>query len=356
MAEELAASLPSATPALGHQERGTFPAGTALVALGIWFLLTRLLSRIPLENAFAARVSMFAGVTGAMLGSLAVLLAVGDRIRTSRGIERSFNLVRFVLAAPIAVLVASALRDMPPAWSQWTGLISAGATVLFALGMGIAMARGLWFARGALALLVVGELIELGWPPAHYTLPAETLWPRALTWAGSISEACAFVGAGLAPCVSISATARSAGHPRLRMFTPLPVFVSALLSMLATSLPRGVAMAAGEVAFGVRFDLAWSPNASRMISKPELVGYLLVPEFLLCAASISVAAIFFDRGAAARRALGWVAVLFAGFGAIRLSGPMDPIRIVLVCLAALLLEEAVSLEAADRSAPAFAAA
>jgi hypothetical protein len=70
----------------------------------------------------------------------------------------------------------------------------------------------------------------------------------------------------------------------------------------------------------------------------------------LCAASISVAAIFLDRGAAARRALGWAAILMAGFGALRLAGPMDPMRFATVSLGAVMLAQAATLEAAEQRA------
>ena len=46
-----------------------------------------------------------------------------------------------------------------------------------------------------------------------------------------------------------------------------------------------------------------------------------------------------------RRVLGWVLVLMAGFGALRLSGPVDPLRTAVVTLACVLIGEAAVFEA-----------
>lgn len=43
-----------------------------------------------------------------------------------------------------------------------------------------------------------------------------------------------------------------------------------------------------------------------------------------------------------RRALGWVAVLIAGFGAPTAAGSVDALRVVALTLGALLLEDATS--------------
>ena len=41
-----------------------------------------------------------------------------------------------------------------------------------------------------------------------------------------------------------------------------------------------------------------------------------------------------------RRVLAVMLLIFGGFGVLRIAGPMDPIRLVMVALAAVLLERA----------------
>jgi hypothetical protein len=120
-----------------------------------------------------------------------------------------------------------------------------------------------------------------------------------------------------------------------------------MLAILLAMVPPRVGAAVARSAFGTRFDLI--ANTVNGVPTLALLVYLLVPVLLLGAASISVAAVPLDRGAAGRRALGWLAILMAGFGTVRLAGPMDPIRLALVSLGAVLLERAVALEVEDRA-------
>jgi hypothetical protein len=240
----------------------------------------------------------------------------------------------------------------PIQWQQWAGLWGTLGTIVLSLVPAIVRARGMWVPRLTLLLLLVGEIVELGWPPAHLAFAPGTFWPQLFGKLGPVSEACAFIGAILALTWSVFSTRYTSGWWRARMFLPLPIVTSTVMSFLMTTLPPRVVMAAARHAFGVRFDLVWSENGQiAAFSMPGLIVYLLIPELLIGAAAVSVAAVGVDRGAAARRSLGWLAILFAGFGALRLAGPMDPIRLVLVSLGAILLERAVVRELEDRKQP-----
>ncbi len=354
MAEELAyrARDPGPDGDDPSDSRGTFPAGIALASLGVWFMLSRVLVRIANERPVAGRIAVFSGVLGAVLAMIAVLLHVAEGLREKSVASRALAALRLAVALPTGLLVSAAMIGEPTQWQQWAGLWGTAGTVVLSLVPAIVRARGLWLARVSLALLLVGELIELGWPPAHIAFAPGTMMPRVFGSLGPVSEACAMVGAIAALAWSVSATRHAAGWARTRMFLPLPVFTAALLSMLSTTIPLRVAIAAARHAFGVRFDLVWTDTGPLAVySSVGLLVYLLVPELLIGSAAVSVAAVTVDHGAAPRRALGWVAVLFAGFGALRISGPMDPIRLVLVSLGVVLLERSLVRELEDRKHP-----
>ena len=90
--------------------------------------------------------------------------------------------------------------------------------------------------------------------------------------------------------------------------------------------------------------------AAALLSWPSLLGvglgnhHTLLFAGLITASSVSLATQGNDRGGGVRRALGWTCVLLAGFGAVSIAGPLDPLRAVLVALGALLLEQAVERE------------
>jgi hypothetical protein len=329
--------------------RGTFPAGTAVAALAVWFLLSRLLVRIATERPLAGRIAVFTGVLGAVLGIIAMLLHIGDDLREKSVGLRALAIARLSFVLPTGLLVSSTMIGEPAAWQQWAGLWGTAGTIVLSLVPAIVRARGMWVPRITLLLLLIGELVELGWPPAHLAFAPGTFWPLLFQKLGAVSEACAFIGAMLALTWSIFSTRYTSGWWRARMFLPLPIVTSAVMSFLMTTLPPRIVMAAARYAFGVRFDLIWSDDGRiAAFSMPGLIVYLLIPELLIGASAVSVAAIGVDKGAAARRALGWLAILFAGFGALRLAGPMDPIRLVLVSLGTILLERAVVRELEDR--------
>lgn len=360
MAEELAYRSSASGPlprggdgAASARGVGTFPAGSALAALGVWFVLTRVVVRFTMQHPGAAKVAMFAGAGGAVLAALALVGATLETVRDEpSAVRRALGWVRLLFAVPVAALVFAAVFDEPPALLQWLALGGAAATVTLAtLAAVVRRAPGMLAMRGALALLLVGELAELVIPPVMSLAPGEPFWVRLVERISPVSELATLVGAALAVAWAYAATNRAAGAPRTRMFLPLPIFVSVVLSYLAFTLPERVAAAVARSAFGVRFDLLTHSSVTGHVSKAAVLLYLLIPELLFCASSISLAGLMFDRGAAARRALGWVAVLLAGFGALRLAGPMDPMRLVLVALGAALLERAAAREALERTAP-----
>jgi hypothetical protein len=328
---------------------GTFPAGTALLALGVWFVLTRVVVRYTAMHPGVARLSMIAGVMGAVLAAVALLVALVQSARARGTAATLLAGVRGAFAAPVVALVAAAMFGEPPLSLQWLALGGAAATVFSSLALGIARARGMWLARGALGLLLVGELIELGAPPVFVVSAPGSFWPVLFARLGAVSELAALLGAPLALAWAFASTQRTAGPMRTRLFLPMPAFLGLLLVSMVAMVPSRVAVAVARSAFGVRFDLLAAQTAA--VPTGVLLLYVLVPVLLLGAAAVSMGAVLLDRGAAARRALGWLAVLIAGFGAVRLAGPMDPIRLVLVSLAVVLLERAVSLEIQDREAP-----
>jgi hypothetical protein len=330
----------------------TFPAGTALFALGVSFVLLRVTVRYTHERLGAARVAVATGITGALLAAGALIVALLEGAR-GRG-ERAWAVAstRVIVAAPMVIYVVWALFDDAPEQLKWLALCSAGLTVVSSLVHGIVRARGLWLACGALALLLVGELIELAWPPAHFAAPMESRWPALLDGLGKVSEIAALLGAPLALAWSVAATRRIGGNARVGMFAPFPLLLAGLLTLQAISLRRTTVLLLAKSMFGVRFDVFGSPGDPLGVSRGELLLYLLVPQLLICASVISIGGVLSDRGGAARRALGWVAVLLAGFGINSHAGPMDPVRLVTVALGAVLLERAAVLEAEDRHAPA----
>ena len=348
MAEELidrSAAVRASAERSVPDERGTFPAGTALTLLAVYFVLTRLVVRFAATHPMAARVAMISAVVGAILACAATVRLLVENLRG----KPALTIARLILVAPVVALVIAAVGGQPLESVQSAALGGALATVVLSLGVAIARARGLRFARIALACLLIGEVIELGWPPAHSIAVPGSIWPRVFDRAGSVTEIIAIVGSVMALAWAIQSTMRVAGAARTRMFLPMPVIIGVLVSMLATTVPTRLATAVAHSAFGVRFDLLTVP-AHVGVPTSWLLLYLLIPELLVCAASISMAGILFDRGAAVRRSLGWLAVLIAGFGALRFAGPMDPIRLALVCLAVVLLERSVTLEAEDRAA------
>jgi hypothetical protein len=325
-----------------------------VAALGLWFVLTRIFIRASVEHALVGKIAIFAGTAGAVLASVATVTTLLEAARGGGTIARAVAIVRVLLAAPVLLLVAAALRGEPPESLQLAGLAGATATLATACISGIIRAgKGMWAARVTLLFLLIGETIELIKPPAQLAAPTDSFWAHFFDKAGAISELAALLGAVGAFVWAFLSASRAAGGARTRLFMPLPILASLVFSLLATFMfhtpvQSHIPPLLARSAFGTRFDIVLATSDSGTITTAALLGYLLIPELLLCAIAVSVAGVLFDRGASARRILGWAAVMLAGFGAVRLAGPMDPIRLVLVALAAVLLERSVVLEANDR--------
>jgi len=201
------------------------------------------------------------------------------------------------------------------------------------------------------ATLLVGETVELAWPAVHWKSLPGTWWPMVFQRLGAVSEVCAIVGSIAALGWALRATVRSAGGPRARRFATLPLMLAPVVPMIAGVLGSqspAAARAAASTVFGVRFDLLRTLGAR--LTPGWVLVYMLIPQLLLAAAVVSVGSIGTDRGAGGRRAAGLTCVLLAGHGALRLTGPMlDPMRVLMVVLAAVLLERAIVFEADERT-------
>ncbi len=294
-----------------------------------------------------ARAATVAGIGGSLLAAIAIVKLLSEGLR--RDVKATWVAVasRIALVAPVLVLVLAALRGEPSPRLQWAALLACGWTIVLATLSGVVGARGLPAARAALILLLVGELIELGWPIAHVAYAPGSAMPRFFDRAGGVSEFVAFLGGGVALAWALRSASRAFRGARLGIYAAFPAFVCVFASVFVATVDRRFAIAVARAGFGVRFDALAAMRNPLFVTTPDLVVYLLIPQALFAAAALSLAGVMVDRASASRRALGWVAVLVAGFGALRLSGPMDPARLVVVTLAFLLLERAAILEAQD---------
>jgi|LNFM01.1.fsa_nt_gb hypothetical protein len=318
-------------------EGSTFPAGTALVGFFVWFILARALANVTAQRERLLEIATFAGVFGAVLASLSL---VGSLVRASlanRGGARALHAVRAIAAVPVALLVFAALFGEPKLGFQWAGFVGAVATLWTSAVVAIARPGALTAARITFALLVIGESIELAYAPAQALLSVASAGGIAMAWLGRGAEIATIGGAVCASLWAYRASERAVGAQRTRLFLPFPVALGAMLLALVVVLPSSAAAILGRTAFGARFDLVTSDTVTA-VHRLTLVGYLIAPTLLLASVALSLASVGYDNGAGGRRASGWLLVLFAGFGVLRLAGPMDPIRLVMVALAAVLLE------------------
>lgn len=320
-----------------HAEGSTFPAGTALLGFFLWFVLARALANLTAQRERMLEIATFAGVFGAVLASLAL---VGSLVRASlaarRG-TRALHAIRAIGAVPVAVLVCAAIFGEPKLAFQWAGLVGAVVTVWTSAIVAMARPGALTSARITFALLVIGESIELAYAPAQALLPVASSGGVAMAWLGRMAEMATLAGAISASVWAYRASERAVGVQRTRLFLPFPVALGSMLLALVAVLPANAAAVLGRTAFGARFDLVTSESVTA-VHRVALLGYLVAPTLLLSAAALSLASVGYDNGAGSRRASGWLLVLFAGFGVLRLAGPMDPIRLVMVALAMVLLE------------------
>ncbi len=317
-----------------------------MAGLAVWFVFARTLSHWTERVPALLSVATFAGVFGAVLAGLATPGTLAIDATRSSGAPRALLAARAVLAAPIAALVFASMFGEPPVALQWTALASAGLTLVLAASTAIVRRDTLTSARLTLLALLVGEGIELAYAPAQALLPPNGSGALAMAWLGRISELCALLGSAAAARWAWSAGVRSVGAERTKLFAPFVASIAAVLLALVTVVRTPAGAMLGRVVFGARFDLV-SLDEHSAVSRPALFLYILAPIMVLASITLSGAGIGRDRGAGARRTLGWLAILFAGFGVLRIAGPMDPIRLALVALGAVLLERATDREARD---------
>jgi hypothetical protein len=322
-----------------HEEGGTFPAGTALAALFVWFVLARALANITARRPLLHEVATFTGVFGAVLAALALVGALAMAARAASGGARVLHASRAVIALPVAFLVFASMFGEPRASVQWAGLLAALGTLWASCLTGMLRPGAIGAARATLLLFLVGESIELGYAPAQAFLSPAGAGGQAVAWLGRVAEGCTLAGAFGATLWAYRAGVRAVGAARTRLFLPFPAGLGAVMVALVVALPASVAAVLGRTTFGARFDLVTHEGATS-VHRAALFGYLLAPVLLLGSTALSMASAGYDNGAGSRRSLGWLLVLFAGFGVLRLAGPMDPIRLVMVSLAAVLLERA----------------
>lgn len=329
-----------ATSEPAEQDEGaTFPAGTALAALFVWFILARPLANITATRPWMLQTATFMGVFGAVLAALALVGTLVRAALSTAGSTRIIHALRALVALPVALLVFAALFGEPRSSIQWAALIGAGTTAAFSLVMGAARPGAFASARIAFALLLIGELIELSYAPAQAMLPPAGSGAVAMAWLGRGAELCTLLGSVAATLWAYRAGTRAVGAERTKLFLPFPAALLAIIVAMIVMVPAAASAVLARTTFGARFDLV-SNDAESVVSRLALLGYSIAPTLLLGTAALSTASIGFDNGAGARRSLGWLLVLFAGFGVLRLAGPMDPIRLVMVALATVLLERA----------------
>ncbi len=324
-------------------ERSLFPSGVAVLCLALGFFVTRVFSGLAGQQPWLAQAGTFVTVAGVVLALVSIARLAWDA-SGARGALASL-VVRSVAIAPVTALACVAMFSTEVSRPlQWASLAGLAALVLVSGGRAVAtsLRRKRPLAAVTLALLVVGEAIELFGPVATFASRPGSALPRVADALGRVSEAAAFAGVALAVAWAFRRAVDHVGALRASAFLAMPVGFTAVLITLPARLPRTTEMVA-RAAFGARFDLAGVGGAGHP-SRAALMVYSLLFTGMVAAVSLSLATQSIDRGAGVRRALGWTCVLLAGFGAVSLSGPMDPLRAVLLALGVLLLEHAVERE------------
>jgi hypothetical protein len=320
-----------------------FPAGGAVFFLALGFFATRVFIGLANDRLWLGRAGAFAAVMGALLALAAVVRVTYEatvlRRRWAAFAGRALALAPIIALAFAAMLSASLSQRLQLA--ALTGLL---ATVLIAgfRAVAVSLLRRRWIAAVTVLTLVAGEAIELFLPVVSFASVPDAALARAATTLGRVSEACAFGGIGLALVWSMRATVAAVGTARAWAFLAMPAAFTAMILTLPARLPRTTESVA-RAAFGARFDLAGVSGAGHP-SRGALMVYTLLFSGLVAAASVSLASQGNDRGGGARRALAWTSLLLAGFGAVGLAGPVDPLRAVALTLGVVLLEQAVEHE------------
>lgn len=324
----------------------TFPAGTAVALLVYGFLFTRLFVGLAAQRPWLGVVGTFCAVLGVCLALLAMPRLAWDSTvgRDANALTGAAMMLRALALLPIGLSCVMAMGGEIPHAVQWASL--AGLAVI----VQSTMLRGVWIALRdkrfvpavTLALLGVGELVELVGPPARAAAMPGTFWPRVAEALAPVGEATALVGIPLAFAWTLRASLRSAGLARVLAFAAMPTAMAIVLSTVPMRYPRTSEQVA-RIAFGARFSLAGGTLAGTP-PRAWLVVHALMFSAMVGAVGISLAAQRTDRGAAIRRALGWTCVLMAGFGAASPAGAIDPYRTTVLALGMLLLEQAIERE------------
>jgi hypothetical protein len=301
------------------------------------------LSNITARESWMLRVATFAGVFGAVLAALALVGSLARASFVATGRTRALHALRALVALPVALQVFAAMFGEPHVALQWSALVGAALTVWISAVLGAARVGSFASARVTFALLAIGQSIELSYAPAQALLPPASAGGVLMAWLGRTAEVATLTGSVSAALWSYRIAVRAVGAQRTRLFLPFPVALAAMMTALVVVLPTAASSVIGRTAFGARFDW-FSTSEAGAIHRGALLLYLVAPTLLLSASALSMASAGYDNGTGSRRALGWLLVLFAGFGVLRLAGPMDPIRLVMVSLAMVLLERSAERE------------
>lgn len=330
-------------PSGAPTETTLFPAGLAVAFLAFGFFVTRVFVGLADQRVWLGNAGTFATVSGVVFASVAILRFAWS----SSGARHAFVSLAARSAAIAPVLALTAVAMFSTSVSQTLQWASLGGVALLVLVAGIrAIAIHLKgdrrLAAITLALLVMGQSIELFGPVASLAAQPGSALPRLAHALGRVSEASTFVGIALAIVWAMRSAIANLGVARAMAFLAMPLGFGAVLLSLPARLPRTTEMVARS-AFGARFDLANVGGAGHP-SRLALSVYATLFTGMIAAVSLSLATQSLDRGAGARRGLGWLCVLLAGFGAAGIAGPTDPLRVVLVTLGALLFEQSAERE------------
>ena len=342
MTDETAPDAPAApaTTSAPTSAPDAFPAGFAVLLLAAGFVATRMFQRVALDRPLVGNLGVFAVVAGALLA-----LVAAQRLTWASPLPVFVRALRSLLLLPLCVFVVGAMLGEPRRLLQNYTLLGTALTLLVACGVGAVRSlatKGARLHAAPLALLLVGEMCELFGPPFRAMVPTGSAAARGLDRIGTFAEAVAFAGVALAVVAALVAARRRVGVARLLPFLALPAALTMVTVTLPINLPRSTALIAQQ-AFGARFDLV----GGAVVAHPTRLAvavYTLLFSGLVTAAMASLATQRDDRGGGIRRALGWVAVLLAGFGAPTAAGSVDALRVVALTLGVLLLEDATARE------------
>ncbi|MEZ4410416.1 MAG: hypothetical protein R3A52_28635 [Polyangiales bacterium] len=319
-----------------------FPAGAAVAGLVLGFAFTRLLVGASTQWPALGTFGTFASLTGVFLGLAALV-----RLSWESSSTPAARSLRVALVAPLATLDARAMFGEPARPLQSAGLLAVAALLAASLGRGVflALRRRDRLPAATLALLFIGEVVELVTPPLRFAAAPTSPTARLAERLGAVGEFMAFAGVPLALAWTVRSALRRTDLTRTLSVSAMPLAFGVMMFGLPFGRPI-LSRTAAAAGFGVRFDLA----GGAMLARPSAITvatYSLLFSMLLAASSIALGVKGSDAGSLGRRSLAWACVLVAGFGAVNAAGPVDPLRLTTLALGALLLEQAVAREDLD---------